>query len=121
MTTEVNIANTNNKHAVLVKMMRGYAVAHEQIIAPGKEGAVLVYAGQTVTIEEIEAEHVEPVESDVTPPAPVEVSDQQPAPDAPAPAADAGVPEQAPTEAAPVDAPVAPAKPAAKKKAATAK
>lgn len=52
--TEVKITNTSSKHAVLVKMMRGHAIAHEQVIEPGKDGAVLVYVGQTVTIEEME-------------------------------------------------------------------
>lgn len=40
MTTELKITH-NSGHAVLVKMMRGHAIAHEQVIAPGEEGAVL--------------------------------------------------------------------------------
>lgn len=61
MTTELKITHTSGNHAVLVKMLRGFAVAHEQIIEPGQDGSVLVHAGQTVSIEEVEGEYIAPV------------------------------------------------------------
>lgn len=128
MTTELKITYSSGKHAVLVKMMRGHAIAHEQVIAPGEEGAVLVYAGQTVTIEEIEVDEVAPV-ADPVPVEDVVVVDTMPdaiPPDPEQPfintmesmdanTVDATQPDGVPT---PV---VAPAKPAAKKKPATKK
>lgn len=124
MTTELKIAHSSG-HAVLVKMMRGHAIAHEQVIAPGEEGAVLVHAGQTVTIEEIEAHEVAPV-ADPVPVEDVVVVDTMPDAIPPDPAQpfintmesmDANTVDATPPEG---DAPVV-AKPAAKKKPATKK